>query len=137
MDTKFKFLLLNARSIKTCNKHTNQLSMYCNTVYTEMPDVFGTVETWLTNNISDNEILLPNYITYRKDRTTRGGGLLLNIKYDHPSKRLEHLEPTGDIYNEIIACEITFGKTILVVVLCYRPPNANNIFNENLKNLSS
>lgn len=39
------------------------------------PSVITLSETWLNNNISDNEIKLDGYVLYRADRDTRGGGV--------------------------------------------------------------
>jgi len=36
--------------------------------------------TWLSNNIFSNEILPSYYTVLRKDRDSRGGGVLLAIK---------------------------------------------------------
>ena len=43
-------------------------------------------ETWLTNMISDPEIIPYNYTMYRNDRNTRGGGVLIAISNSIPSK---------------------------------------------------
>ena len=44
------------------------------------PDiVFGT-ETWLDENINDQEIFSRGYIVNRKDRAASGGGVLIAIK---------------------------------------------------------
>lgn len=38
------------------------------------PSVITLSETWLNNNIPDEEIRLDGYVLYRADRGTRGGG---------------------------------------------------------------
>ena len=48
-----KFMLINARSIKTCTHNANELLMYLQTFTLENPAVFGVTETWLNDNISD------------------------------------------------------------------------------------
>ena len=42
-------------------------------------------ETWLSASIFDLEILPTNYIIYRKDRGTRGGGVLIALEESIPS----------------------------------------------------
>ena len=39
------------------------------------PNIITLSETWLNNNISDNEIKLENYVAYRADRGAIGGGV--------------------------------------------------------------
>ena len=46
----------------------------------ESPDIICIVETWLSNSISDNEIVLPGYQCVRCDRDRHGGGVLMYIK---------------------------------------------------------
>jgi len=52
-------------------------------------------ETWLSEGITDHEILPQAYTIYRKDRGTRGGGVLLAISSNLPSRQIpspENLE---------------------------------------------
>ena len=46
----------------------------------ESPDIICVVETWLSNSISDYEIVLPGYQCVRCDRDRHGGGVLMYIK---------------------------------------------------------
>ena len=39
------------------------------------PSVITLSETWLNNNISDDEIKLDGYVVYRADRDAHGGGV--------------------------------------------------------------
>nr|CAI5832097.1 unnamed protein product [Callosobruchus analis] len=43
-------------------------------------DVVGVTETWLTSDISNDQIKIQNYDCYRCDRSTRGGGVALFVK---------------------------------------------------------
>ena len=45
-------------------------------------DPFQT-ETWLSDKILDNEILPYNYSIIRKDRQSRGGGVMFAIKHSN------------------------------------------------------
>ena len=49
-------------------------------MYSRSPDIIAVTETWLTDKILDNEILPSDYSIIRKDRHTRGGGVMLAIK---------------------------------------------------------
>ena len=45
----------------------------------ESPDAICIVETWLSDSISDNELVLPGYRCVRRDRDRQGGGVLMYI----------------------------------------------------------
>lgn len=65
-------IYFNARSI------VNKLSELELLITNEMPDIVGISETWLHENIGDNEINFDGYTLIRKDRNSgvkrRGGG---------------------------------------------------------------
>ena len=48
-------------------------------LFSKSIDIVCITETWLTNMISDPEIIPSNYTIYRNDRYTRGGGVLIAI----------------------------------------------------------
>ena len=69
-------------------------------------DIVAVAETWLNSNITDGELFSDDYIVYRKDReatvkNTRGGGILLGLKKNIPSRRRHDLEAEC----EIMVCE--------------------------------
>ena len=41
--------------------------------------MFCITETWLSSTVLDNEILPSNFSLYRKDRESRGGGVLIAV----------------------------------------------------------
>ena len=43
------------------------------------PDVICITETWLSGEISDNELSIVGYLLYRRDRDRHGGGALLYV----------------------------------------------------------
>ena len=53
--------LWNARNI------VNKLSDFSSFVYASNYNVYGITESWLSDHIYDNEILLSDYVIYRKD----------------------------------------------------------------------
>ena len=74
--------LWNARSI------VNKLSGFLSFVYSSSIAVFALTETWLSDYFCDGEIL-PSYFTvYRRDCSSRGGGVLLavhsSLSFDSP-----------------------------------------------------
>ena len=113
-----KFMMLNARSIKMVTSNSNQLQMYHNLILLEKTLFFGIVETWLNDEVSDEELQVKNYLLYRKDRKSRRGGLLLNINNEITSKILWNLECDSNNFNEIIICEFIY-YLILNTAVCY------------------
>jgi hypothetical protein len=63
-------LQVNCRSI--CNKTLE----YWNLIETYNPDVILGTESWLSDEINNAEVFRDNYITFRRDRCSRGGGVL-------------------------------------------------------------
>ena len=121
----------NIQSIKSfvktsdCPSKVCKLSLFQKFVYSENFDVVALTETWLTNSVSDNEILDVGYSIYRSDRSTgkRGGGVLLAVKNSIQSYRRQDLEPD---YSEMVTIEIVQddGPKFIVSVV-YRTPNSN------------
>ncbi len=124
-------LSFNARSLCSFNNLSDgmlvsNLMSFQNLVYGENLDVIAVTETWLKDNISDNEILPYGYNIIRKDRVSdkRGGGVLLAIRDGLKYNRITSGNWSDGL--EIIAVELTDNtskKTLLSV--CYRPPNCN------------
>jgi len=102
--------LWNARSL------TKQLNSFQSYIYSTDFRFIAITETWLSNNILDGEVLPTNYTIYRRDRVSRGGGVLLAVKHDLPSVQLLL---SSEI--ESITVEITTNKSFIVCVV-YVPP---------------
>ncbi|XP_042142870.1 uncharacterized protein LOC121833538 [Ixodes scapularis] len=87
-------------------------------------------ESWLIEEIADEEIFPSNYSAYRKDRTTHGGGVFLLIANDLQSSQIN--VPCSSC--ESVWCKIYLnsGET-LAIGSYYRPPSATH---ESLLSLS-
>ena len=72
------------------------------------------------------EILPTGFTIYRKDRSTRGGGVLLAIRQHIPSILL----PSPDDL-ELLLIQVN-SKTSFRVCLVYNPPNSDTNYRENL-----
>ena len=93
-------------------------------------DIIIGTETWLTPEHKNSELLLDDYDIFRRDRPTKGGGVLIAVKKD---LCCEQLSSSKD--SEIIFCKIKIkGKKPLIVGSAYRPPNLDF---ENSKKLVS
>ena len=71
--TGLSILYYNARSLlpKLDELHANALS--------QKPDLICIVKTWLSDDVNDNELLLPGYQQFRLDRNRHGGGIILYV----------------------------------------------------------
>jgi hypothetical protein len=88
-------LQVNSRSI--CNK----ILEFWNLIDTYNPDVVIGTESWLSEEINNAEVFRDDYITFRRDRGTRGGGVFICVKnYIHCR------ELSTDEKFEIIAVEV-------------------------------
>ena len=67
-------LQVNCRSI--CNK----VLEFWNLIETYNPDVVIGTESWLNEEINNAEVFRGDYITFRRDRCSRGGGYSFALK---------------------------------------------------------
>ena len=125
-----KTLYMNSRSLKALvddssvqGSKISKLILFQNLVYANQFDIVCVCETWLNEDVLDNEIL-QGYTIYRNDRSNyRGGGVLLAIKSDLRSLRRNQLEGT---HCELVMVEVfPLGRPKLIIGVFYRPPNDN------------
>ena len=86
-------------------------------VYSSDHSIVCFCETWLTDSILDYEIFPYEYVIYRKDRSSRGGGVLVAIKNHLPSCLI-----SSPSHIEILCVNIGISNPILLCTL-YLPPN--------------
>ena len=85
-------------------------------------DIFCLCETFLNQQFSDNELQIPDYNIFRKDRQSHGGGLIVYTKSNLACIHREDLE-TQD--TEILWLEVKNNKQKpFLICYCYRPPSA-------------
>ena len=85
-------------------------------------------ETWLSDQISDGEILPSNFVLYRSDRPSRGGGVLIAI---HESIYSALVSSPFDL--EVVS--IRLGLDNHFVVCCiYAPPDSTVLYISSLVN---
>ena len=81
-------------------------------------------ETLLYTKLLDDNIAIEGYQTFRKDRDTRGGGVLLYVR----NNRVEVPRPDLSVNGVTESCwiEVKLPKVPpFLVCSLYRPPNAN------------
>ena len=86
-------------------------------------DLITLTETWLSENVSTDEIMFQNYqVPFRKDRITNSyGGVIVYEKDSIPCKRRLDLEIDGI---ECIWLELTLRNKTVMFSVFYRPPNS-------------
>ena len=92
------------------------------TVDTQSFDVLVFTETWLSSNVSDEDVEIPkNKKPFRFDRNDRiGGGVAIYVR------DTMHAIPRNDRQSNGVEVEIHVCQRKLLVSGIYRPPNSNN-----------
>ena len=102
------------------------MSIFQSYVYSSDFDIICLTETWLSESIFDQEILPTNYQIYRKDRPSRGGGVLIAIKSTNIS--VSAISP--DLLNstlEIITVRLNLHNPITLSCV-YLPTSQNDSY---------
>ena len=90
---------------------------YACSVISTKPQVVSLNETWLGENISDNELHLSGHNIIRRDRDSFGGGVAVYILDEHLQFNHINMEALSNI-------EALWSLKILFSSL-YRPPNSD------------
>ena len=87
------------------------------------PDIICIVESWLSNEIQDNELVISNYQLARLDRNRHGGGILIyvhtSLVFDVLSERPSNLELLA------ISVNSPCSSHKFCIALFYRPPSSD------------
>ena len=116
------FLVCNVRSLAPkideleCVINQNDVDLVC------------VSETWLSDEIPDSAISMRDFILFRKDRTTRGGGVAAYINSAIPCKRLAALDLSGSItetlWLQLRPVRLPRPVSSLFIGIVYHPPQA-------------
>ena len=68
--------------------------------------------------ITDAEIVGDRYVLHRRDRGSRGGGILIGVK-----PHLASLVEWKDDIHECMCVKVITGKSVVRVIVAYRPPH--------------
>jgi hypothetical protein len=121
------WLQVNCRSIY------NKMLEFWNLVDMYNPDIIIGTESWLREEIRNAEIFRADFMIFRRERHTRGGGLFICVKNNIACSEL-----WVDKDFEIIAVEVKGRdpKYIWKIVGIYRAPNENKQIIERLAALT-
>ena len=90
-------------------------------LYQKLVDISVIGESKLDDSFSDAMFNVDGYRLFRNDRTNRGGGIMVYVNRNIPSRRLKESEPDGA---EAINVELQIGeKTKWLLMANYRPPS--------------
>ena len=87
-------------------------------------DILVIEETKIDESFPEGQFLIPGYKKpYRKDRNRNGGGIIVYVREDIPSRKLDQFKLDDDI--EGIFIEINLRKSKLLMLAIYRPPSSS------------
>jgi hypothetical protein len=103
-----------------CRSILNKILEFWNLFDTYNPDVVIGTESWLSDEINNVEVFRDDYVTFRRNWSTRVGGVLICVKNDIDCRKLW----TGEDF-EMIAVEVKGRdpKFTWEIVGIYRAPN--------------
>ena len=87
-------------------------------------DILVIEETKIDESFPEGQFLIPGYKKpYRKDRNRNGGGIIVYVREDIPSRKLDQFMLDDDI--EGIFIEINLRKSKWLMLATYRPPSSS------------
>lgn len=118
----------------------NKLNEFKQSVHTNVIqyDVIALTETWLDEQVSDSELVIPGYNFFRSDRNLqrtskcRGGGLLLYIRNSYKC----HVLKENKFGVEFLTVVINVHGQNIVFTLTYAPPFENKNSEVYLENIT-
>jgi hypothetical protein len=126
-----KCVYFNARSI------VNKLAALEILIKDENIDILGITDTWLVENITDNEISFNGFSIFRCDRNDpvkeRGGGVILYIKNELNPCQIPDISVSS--FQESIWCSIKFMNNNINIGVVYRAGDSSEWNDEILYNL--
>ena len=77
-------------------------------------------ETWLSSNVDDGEVSIPNLAVHRRDHGQRGGGVAI---YSHDSLLVRRCTERKSEHLEVIWLNVFQERKSYMFGCCYRPPS--------------
>ena len=100
-------------------------------------DIVCITETWLTDNIINDAVVLSGYNLFRKDRGSRGGGITVYISSSIRAKRLEDQElceaVSESLWIELRPTRLPRPISAVLIGTVYHPPHAKAEDNNRLR----
>ena len=124
---------MSVNNLRVCHINANSLRGHIEQIRLFLASealihVLAVTESWLGPSVEDTLVSLDEYILFRRDRNTRGGGVAL---YVHKSLSVNHICSSSAVWTgrpgfpEYLFCEvIPKGGDPIFVGVVYRPPHA-------------
>jgi len=122
-------------SLNTCSLTDQKFAMILFMLDEQLIDIFVLNETWLNKSHDESLFQHSSYQTFRRDRGSRGGGVMVFVK-NSIANTLNSLMIEKE--HEIISFTLKpTNSNVISIIACYRPPYTKNevSFFPNLKNL--
>jgi hypothetical protein len=113
---QIRTLTINFRSLR------NKKQELWNLITCTDPDIILGNETWLRPDITNSEILPPNFDVYRLDRSDGFGGVLVATK----NNLISHQIPSPTPAEAVLVSIKTQSNSNLIVGSLYRPPSSTS-----------
>jgi exonuclease III len=108
-----------------CRSIVNKIDEIDSLISSLNMDILCVSETWLNENILDEDIRVDGFKIIRKDRPNRkGGGVAIYIKESIIYKERHDLSSLNDIENIWIEIVTPSSRENVLLSCCYRPPNS-------------
>ena len=111
--------LWNVRSLQS------KLSFFQSLIYSKSFGIFCLTETWLADYIFDKEVIPCGFTVYRRDRGSRGGGVMIVVANSIASTLVPNV---FDI--EMVTINLTYLQ--LVITCIYVPPNSSDDYHHDI-----
>jgi len=86
----------------------------------KIPAVTAVTETWLNDQYTDTFVCPPRYTVFRKDRSSRGGGVAMFVRNNTYAEQV--LINCVNNNHEVICVDLTLNSHKIRLSTCYRPP---------------
>jgi len=106
--------MFNARSSLT---NLNEFHLF---VPLNHPAVISVCETLFTDILTDTFVCPAGYIVFRRDRSSRGGGVAILFRQGIQAELVSSNACNCDL--EVICIDVIFAKQKFRLITCYRPP---------------
>ncbi|CAH2015355.1 unnamed protein product [Acanthoscelides obtectus] len=93
-------------------------------IYNLKLDILGVTESWLTEQVSEQEVKINNFKFYRVDRGSRGGGIGVYVRSDITVVEIDVTKDQREIFEQQWLI-LKIGKIKLGLGIIYRPPRFN------------
>lgn len=115
--SKLKIIHMNCQSVK------NKAIDFQTAIELHNPDIFIGTESWLTEDITSNEIFPPNYQVFRHDREgKRGGGVFIGTR-----ETLTSVLNWTDALMEIMSITVNSKPHNICIIGAYRPHSCSTL----------